>query len=320
MLSLPDFKEKQVLFVQTERGIDNTLKFCNDNIVFKKDGKIINRASCHRVFSVFVVGDITVTSYLMQKARDYGISFFFLKHNLETYSSILAQAEGNYLLREKQYSMTTEKELTIAKKIVENKIHNQIRLLNSKKRIKDIHVAKRESSEKVMNTENAQSLLGIEGNATKEFFPVYFEEIGWYRRLPRVKPDECNVLMDMGYSMLHNIVDSLLRLYGFDTFKGCYHRLFFQRRSLACDIMEPFRCIIDRKILTMFNLGQVDKKDFKVIKGAYSLSYKASPKYNRLLLETIMEYKEDIYGYIKGFYRYVMDDSVNPFPSFKIKR
>jgi CRISPR-associated protein Cas1 len=320
MISLPDFKEKQVLFVQTERGVDNYLRFYNENIVFKKDGKVVNRASCHRVFSVFVVGDITVTSYLMQKARDYGISFFFLKHNLETYSSMLSQAEGNYLLREKQYKMTAEKEFDIAKHIVENKMYNQLRLLNSRGKIGDIHLVKRDASAKIASAKDAQSLLGIEGNATKEFFPAYFEEIGWYRRLPRVKPDECNLLMDMGYSMLNNFVDSLLRLYGFDTFKGCYHRLFFQRRSLACDIMEPFRCIIDRKILSMFNLGQVDKNDFKIIKGVYSLSYKESPKYNRLLLEAIMEYKEDIYGYVRGFYRHVMDDKANPFPKFKVKR
>ena len=57
-----------------------------------------------------------------------------------------------------------------------------------------------------------------------------------------------------------NCMDSLLRLYGFDTYKGFYHKLFFQRKSLACDVMEPFRCVIDKQILKAFNLGQIDEK------------------------------------------------------------
>ena len=52
--------------------------------------------------------------------------------------------------------------------------------------------------------------------------------------------------MDIGYTYLFNFIDALLRLYGFDTYLGFYHKEFYQRKSLVCDVVEPFRCIIDK--------------------------------------------------------------------------
>lgn len=42
----------------------------------------------------------------------------------------------------------------------------------------------------------------------------------------------------------------------------------------AIYIVEPFRCIIDRKIRTAYNLGQIHAEDFEEYKGKWTLSYK----------------------------------------------
>lgn len=160
--------------------------------------------------------------------------------------------------------------------------------------------------------------MGIEGSFTKKFFSMYFEELNWYRRMPRAKIDEYNLLLDIGYTFLLNYVDSLLRLYGFDVYKGCYHKLFFKRKSLSCDIVEPFRCIIDKQLLKSFRLKQINKKDFKFANGQYSLEYNKSKKYAGIFLEGILNYKEDIFNYIYEFYRFMMDDAKN-FPFWEIK-
>ncbi|MBI5401557.1 type V CRISPR-associated endonuclease Cas1 [Candidatus Wolfebacteria bacterium] len=320
MLTLPDFKQKQLLFIQTEHGVSNKIKFHNDNIVFTKDDKVINRASCHRVFAVFIVGDIAITSELIKQGLQYGVSFFFLKNNFELYASINSAAEGNYLLRMRQYSISDDEELFVAKKIVKNKIKNQLRLLKSRSIDGKYIMKENEIMEQIENAANQDSLRGIEGNVSKDFFSVYFKPIGWLRRMPRVKPDTENFLLDMGYTMIFNFVDALLRMYGFDTYKGCYHKLFFQRKSLACDIVEPFRSLIDRRTLTMHTLSQVDKNDFQVKNGKFSASFQNSQKYAHLFLETIMENREEIYKYTHGFYRFVMNNERNPFPEFKISR
>lgn len=320
MITLPDFKQKQALFIQTERNVSNKIKFQNDNIVFLKDDKVVNRASCHRVFAVFIIGDIAITSELMKQGLQYGVSFFFLKNNFNLYASINSSAEGNYLLKMRQYSMSPEDELFISKQIVKNKIDNQFRLLKSRhldkkirKRINDVIVS-------IKNSANQDSLRGIEGNISKEFFNAYFGDIGWRARMPRVKPDMPNFLLDVGYTMMFNFVDSLLRLYGFDTYKGCYHKLFFQRQSLACDIVEPFRSVIDREVLKIYTLDQIGKNDFKIQNGRVTISFNESQRYANIFLESIMKNKEEIYKYIQGFYRYVMNSQKNKFPEFIISR
>jgi hypothetical protein len=57
----------------------------------------------------------------MRNCEKYGISLFFLKPNLEVYAAIEAAAEGNYVLRDKQYHFQDEllfsKNLVIFKRI-----------------------------------------------------------------------------------------------------------------------------------------------------------------------------------------------------------
>ncbi len=320
MLTLPDFKNKQLLFIQTKRDVKNRIKFHNDNIVFTQDDKTINKASCHRVFAVFIIGDISITSELIKQGLQYGVSFFFLKNNFELYASVNASAEGNYLLRMRQYAATETEELRVSRQIVKNKIQNQIRLLRLKDNKTPYLKREKEIIAQIESSKNQESLLGIEGNASKEFFNNYFKPLKWRWRMPRVKPDIPNFLLDMGYTMLFNIVDSLLKLHGFDTYKGCYHKLFFQRKSLACDIVEPFRPIIDRQVLKMHSLKQVDESDFKAENGRVISSFFNSQKYARVFLETIMENREEIFKYVQGFYRFIMNSERNSFPEFKISR
>ena len=130
MLSLPDFKEKQIIFVILKFG--EKLQFFNGNLVVRDlDGKIKLQASCYRLFSVFVVGSLTITDKLLQYARKFGFSIIFLSSSLKIYGSWNSGAEGNYVLRSKQYKYDAD---DISQFLVKNKISNQIRTL---KQIRD---------------------------------------------------------------------------------------------------------------------------------------------------------------------------------------
>jgi len=320
MLTLPDFKQKQILFIQSDPQTENKIKFHNENIVFLKNNKIENRISCHKVFSIFIIGNISITTELIRQCRNFGISLFFLKPNFNLYANINSIAEGNYLLRKRQYSLNETKELEIAKNIVLNKIKNQLYLLKSRK-LKIENFNNKHIFERIKNAYDFQTLLGIEGNFSKDFFKTYFQEINWFARMPRVKPDIPNFLLDIGYTSLFNFIDSLLCLFGFDTYKGFYHKLFFQRKSLTCDVVEPFRGIVDREVLKMYTLKIINKEDFKLINGKVVLkSYGYTQKYAVRFFTIIMKNKENIYKYIQGFYRFLMDSTRNKFPYFKIPR
>lgn len=318
MLTLPDFKQKQILFIKTDRTTENKIRFHNDNIVFEKDNKVKNQTSCHKVFAVFIIGHISITSELIKRGIEHGISFFLLKDNFDCYASINSVANGNYLLRKRQYLIDKNTELLISKNIVLNKILNQFRLLKS--RGKKLNTDFNDIESVIQKSTNLETLRGIEGNISREFFNKYFEEMGWFARMPRVKPDAPNFLLDMGYTFLFNFIDTLLNLFGFDTYKGCYHQLFFQRKSLTCDIVEPFRGIIDREVLKIFSLKIFDEKDFKIKDGKVQSSYDKSQKYALCFFNAIMKNKEEIYTYIRNFYHFMMDSSKYQFPHFKISR
>ena len=124
--------------------------------------------------------------------------------------------------------------------------------------------------------------------------------------------------MDIGYTFLFNFIDGMIGIYGFDSYKGFYHKLFFQRKSLSCDLMEPFRCLIDNQILKAYHLKQVNEKDFKVLQGNYRMDIKKRDKYLEILATAIMKNKEDIFCYVRDYYYHVMNKT--EFPTFKIKK
>ncbi len=315
MLSLPDFKEKKILFVFGDKDMESKLKFWNDNIRLFQDGKPVNQLSCHKILAVFIYGECSITSRLIQNCMKYGISVVLTKNNFEVYANMGVGAEGNTLLRQRQYSLTSDLEL--AKNLIKNKVHNQFMLLSRAGKIKTPIKLYKASSEKIDAAQDAKTLLGLEGSHTKNYFQNYFKEFDWYRRMPRAKPDPTNVLMDIGYTLLLNFMDSILRLYGFDVYKGFYHTLFFQRKSLACDMIEPFRCLIDASIVKMHHLKQFDAKDFKAQKDKVFLPYDKQGKYLKIFTETLMDHKEDIFDYARSFY-YALINEKEEMPFFKL--
>ncbi len=116
------------------------------------------------------------------------------------------------------------------------------------------------------------------------------------------------------------MVENMLHLYGFDVYQGVYHRNFYQRKSLVCDLQEPFRCIIDQQIKRAYNLGQIKEEDFVFEKGQYKLQYKKNKEYTRWLMRSIIEYKSEIFLYCQKYYRcFIQEKPIEEYPTFNMK-
>lgn len=275
-MSWPDFSYKQLIIHITE-GTGEKLKFHADNIVIiNSEGKILLQHTCYRIFALFIIGEISITSVLIKHCMMYHFPIILMNRTFKIVAKFNCGAEGNTLLRKKQYTLSSQYNLEIAKNLIQLKTQNQYRLLEKirKKSIDDKVACSLLKNIQTKEAKDIYELLGIEGNASKLFFSTYYRPLNWKRREPRCKRDIPNLLLDIGYTWLFQFIESLLSLYGFDLYCGVYHTFFYQRKSLVCDIIEPFRCIIDERIRKAHNLGQLNQNDFGFKNCQYFLEYK----------------------------------------------
>lgn len=319
MLSFPDFEKKRIVVVFATEGQKFAIQ--NDNLVVKSDeDDIILQDTCFRILSLWIIGNCSITSVLLKKSKRHGFPIFHLGMNFRSIGIWNSETEGNFLLRFKQYHFSNK---YIAKLLVHNKISNQLLLMSEIRKKTGLEKTAIEQLQsyliKVENMESWKEILGIEGIASKVFFSTYFKEAEWKGRQPRAKMCPLNVLMDMGYTFLFYWIENMLCLYGFDLYKGVYHQNFYQRKSLVCDLVEPFRCIVDKQIRKSYNLGQIKEEDFLVIRNQYQLKHDKAKEYTRWLMMAIIEHKEDIYYYCRDYYRcFIREKDINEYPIFKI--
>ena len=319
MLNANDFKKKQIVFLFTNEG--DKLSFLYDNIIVKnKEGGIKYQSTCYRLFMICVVGNISITSGLIQRSKKFGFSICLMTTTFKVYEILGARMEGNTLLRKHQYEYT---ENDIGRKIEQNKIKNQSQILKNIRGKNQIMKEGIELLDKMVVQLEQQleylEVMGIEGNAARVYFSRVFDNVDWKGRKPRIKNDYVNVTLDIGYTMLFNIVDAILQVYGFDTYYGVFHKCFYMRKSLVCDLMEPIRPVVDYQVRKSINLGQCKENDFEVINNRWCLKYKSNPQYIQFLMNAILEYKDDIFLYIQQYYRFFMKrKSVSEIPVFII--
>lgn len=320
MMSWPDFSYKQIVVHQIKSSGEK-IRFRADNIVIlDADENVLLQHTCHRLFALFVIGEISMTSVLLKNSVKYGFPVILMNRGMRVVARINCAAEGNTLLRKKQYALG-EGSLEIAKELIRQKITNQTALIKKLRRLSadNVETVSYLKSIDVDDALDVYGLMGLEGCASRAFFSSYFSPLGWKRREPRCKRDIYNVLLDIGYTFLFQFVEAMLSLHGFDLYCGVLHRFFYQRKSLVCDMVEPFRCIIDHRIRKAHGLGQIDENDFFIDNGMFVLAWKAHNKYARLFLKDILAHKEDIFKYCQQYYRWFMRERpIKEFPRFAI--
>ena len=199
MLNANDFGKKQIIFLFTNAG--EKLSFSNDNIVVKdRDGKVKHQSTCYRLFMVCVIGNISITSGLIQRSKKFGFSICLMSTTFRVYEIIGTRMEGNTLLRKRQYEYS---ENDIGRKIEQNKINNQkeaLKNIRSKtEEVKEGIKLLEEMVEKLDAPLEYLEVMGIEGNAARVYFPRVFNNVNWKGRKPRIKSDYINVTLDIGY-------------------------------------------------------------------------------------------------------------------------
>lgn len=262
-----------------------------------------------KMLALLVVGHTSITTALMELCNKNNVPIVVTRPNLRPVFYYGRMQEGNYLLRQKQYAYP-QGSIEIARHLVKNKALNQLLLLGKIRDktplVVDNMAMLKTQIEKIEQATELKELLGIEGIIAKYYFQAYFEKQNWTQRLPRQKPDPINAMLDMGYTTMFNYMICMVRLFGFDPYVGVYHQLFHERKSLVCDLMEPFRCIIERKIRKSLQDRTFKMEDFENKNGSFQLAKGKYMHYTQAFFEAIMAHKMPIFEYVQAYYRFFM--------------
>lgn len=288
-----------------------------------KTQKAITKLPFPKMLCILVIGHTKITTSFIEHANKHGVPIVVMKPNFRTVYSYGNLSDANYLLRAKQHKFDKH-DLSIAKHLVINKIENCRKLLQKTKRkseaIDKFYNAFQPCLDYINQCDGLRKLMAAEGRMASYYFAAYFEKYDWHMRVPKAKPDYLNCLLDIGYTFLFNYIEANARMFGFDLYVGVLHQLWFQRKSLVCDLQEPFRCIIDWSVYNALQRGEVDRDDFRCFKGSYYLKPEAKSKVSRIFFESIVKFKMEIYIYIQQYYRSFMKGApIEQYPKFSLE-
>lgn len=303
---------------------ERNLRVCNGELLLEEaeEKKTLTKLPFQKILALFVVGNITVTTPLLDKCKKNNVALVVVNASLRPVFFWSNSAEANFLLREKQFAYQKD-DLSIAKVIVANKVKNQMRLMERTRLKNDlVEYGKQQCKDALLmipEVMDYNTLLGLEGRVAKAFFSAYYHQLGWTSRKPRAKTDALNATLDIGYTILFNFMECFARMFGFDVYVGVYHRLWFKRKSLICDLMEPFRCIIDHQVRIAFNRKQCSENDFDVVKNEYRLKFEKNADYCRLFFDALIPHKTEVFMYVRDYYRcFMQGKAAECYPEFVI--
>lgn len=261
------------------RGVE--LKLDGQAIAFYEDNAKVGTVPVSPLKRVFLKGDVLLHSGLLGKLGENGTGIVVLSGRKGAVSLLMATPHNDAARRVTQYHLSREETFCreFSRCVVESKIRDQLDFLTE---MKDKRLSVRyeltyrcrqleQSLAKLPRQADIPAIRGIEGHAAASYFAalakcfpasLHFSERN--RRPPR---DPVNVVLSLGYTLLH--AETVIALYaaGLDPYVGFYHALDFGRESLACDLVESFRTSIDRFAAGLFGKGILRPEDFSMTQG-----------------------------------------------------
>lgn len=271
---------KNTLFVQTQGAWLNKQ---GENVVMNIDYEVKGRVPIHKLDAIVCFGQISISPALMAHCTDNGITITHLNQYGKFQARIEGAVSGNVLLRREQYRMSEDSERTqlICHSIILGKVHNQRqvirRYLRDYKQQLDAQVIEQlENAQvrlgnglnKILTTQTLPDLLGREGEMAATYFSVFPQfirnaDFHFPKRTRNPPTDMVNALLSFTYTLMTHDCRSALETVGLDPACGFFHQLRPGRPSLALDLVEEFRPMVDRFVLSLINKKQLGKSDFK---------------------------------------------------------
>ena len=196
---------------------------------------------------------VSISSYLLKEISDAKINMIFCdeKHNpFGELSSYYSRHNTSKKIKE-QIKWTSKVKNDLWAKIVKNKILNQSLMLNKIKNDKY----------NLLNSYIYEVVSGDKTNREGHAAKVYFNNL-FGKAFIRNNNDNINAALNYGYAILLSTINKEVVSNGYLTQLGIHHKNEFNEFNLSCDLMEPFRVIIDNFVY--FNQGRELNTNYKL--------------------------------------------------------
>ncbi|MDX2110826.1 MAG: type I-C CRISPR-associated endonuclease Cas1c [Verrucomicrobiota bacterium] len=278
--------------------LQNTLYLLTPGLSLHRDGQALRveqertlklSIPIHNLESVFVFGPtIYVTPAAMRLCWENQASICYFTEWGRLEARVEGVPQGSVMLRRAQHKAADDplRTASIARALVAGKIHNTRWLLGRSARDASNPL---DASSIRLCTDELASLLrqlakapddvaairGLEGLAAAQHFAVFtlhlretlrssFPMDGRNRRPPR---DPINCILSFLYALIRHDCVSALTASGLDPFVGFLHADRAGRESLALDLMEEFRPLVERIAITVINRSEIKADAFIIREG-----------------------------------------------------
>lgn len=264
----------------------------SERIAVTKGSQTLLEVPAVNVENIAVFGNVQITTQALHMLLEQGVNINYFSFSGKYLGQTGADLSKNIFLRFAQYEIYNllPERLKLAKKIVSNKINNQIyfikhhRWTNSDYNWKNDIGQMERLLKKLPQKETSNEILGVEGMCSNIYFGAYgkmfhcdFQFDGRNRRPPK---DPINVLISLGYTFLTKEVSSALDAESFEMYLGFLHGIRYGRKSLPLDIVEEFRQpVVDRFVVNVCNKRMINKFDFDVEDGKILLNESGFKKF-----------------------------------------
>ncbi len=200
---------------------------------------------------------VSISAYLLKELADNKINIIFCDEKHNPFGEVVpyySKHNTSKMIKEQIKWKVSDKDKIWAE-IVKNKIMNQALLLKKTKSLKYKLILS--YIDEVVDGDKTNR----EGHAAK----VYFNAL-YGNDFVRNSDDSINAALNYGYAILLSTINKEIINNGYLTQLGIHHKNEFNKFNLTCDLMEPFRIIIDhfvyynqeRKLDTQYKLDIVN--------------------------------------------------------------
>jgi CRISPR-associated protein Cas1 len=266
------FVEKQSMELRYERAC----------LLLYHEGKRLSSVPLAQLERIVVAPHVALSAGVLGLIAEKEIALLVLNSRYPARTAVLSGTiKGDVHRRMCQYQLHLDENFRLhwSWYIVQLKIMRQYRLLTSfKKSRPELRLALTQaiSSLKRMQADfdeettisSLASLRGKEGAAAAVYFKAYSQlfapALAFTDRNRRPPKDPVNVCLSLAYTLFYQEAINALKTSGLDSALGCYHELYYHRDSLACDLLEPVRPLVDAWVYRLFQQHTLRLEDFNI--------------------------------------------------------